>query len=710
MKRGIIITSCFLVIIALIVGVFSLFVGAFVNDNIDYNLDERLFEAAKESKTAAFFAYDKNGDLTEVWKSSLGEKKTWSPLSSISRYVIDGFISMEDRTFYEHNGVNIKRTAYAFFNMLFHFKDSFGASTITQQVVKNMSGDNETTVRRKIGEMLRAFNLENNHTKEEILEVYLNIVPMSGNIYGVNEAANTYFSKEPEELSLSEAATIVGITNSPARFNPYNHPEECIEKRNRVLYAMLDNKKISNEEYEKAKIEPLIVAENKNKDEKVCSWFVETAISDIVSDLMKEYNLSENAARLLLNSGTKTILTVNIKVQEILEEVFENLNELSSAVSSGLDYSMVVVDNESGNLVGIIGACGEKKGNRLLNLATVPRTPGSTIKPLSLYAPLIESNIINWSTVIDDTPISVEEKDGVIISYPKNSPDIYEGKITVKDALRLSKNTIAVRLYNMLGKERIFNSLKENFGFNLIESLNDNGRVITDMEMAPLALGQLSRGIPLRSLTEAYTVFPNRGVLRNAKSYLGVFDYEGKILLENPSVEKRIYDSDTANLVTQLLSTVVENGTARSVKLKNIVDTAGKTGTSGNDKDRLFIGFTPYYTAGIWTGYRNSDKSVGTQSPNHIELWDKIMTKLHEVTLEDSNSDDYKGFSTEGLIRIEYCLDTGKAASEECTNTEYGYYKKQTVLEDCTPEMEKLPYYDFNDDVDVFVDNKRKAS
>ena len=654
--------------------------------SIDYSFDENLFIKAKEDHTVYYYAYDSSSELVEVYKSSLGGKKEWTDFSLISDKIKRGFIAMEDRRFYEHNGVNYKRTAAAVINYFLKFRDSFGASTITQQLIKNISGDNEVNISRKINEILRALNLEKNHSKDDIFELYLNIIPMSGNIYGVGAASQIYFNKDPSDLSLAEAALIVGVTNAPSRYNPYTNPENCIEKRNKVLYAMLDVGFITYEEYNEARNTPLILSSGSG-GYGTASWFVETANEEIYADIEKEYGICGAAARIYLN-GAKIVLTMNKDIQDILDEYFSDVNNLSPKFSGGLKYSMVVSDPYTGNLLGIIGDGGKKNADKIFNFATAKITPGSVIKPLSIYAPLIDNGCISWSTIIEDSPLEYSSEADDPIPYPKNSPDIYEGNIDISYAIKKSKNTAAVKLLELYGAENAFNHLKRDYGFEslvLSEKL-DSGVTASDLGAAPLALGQLTHGVSIRDLTEAYSVFPNDGVLLSGRSYTTVYDSKGNIVLNKQTSSKRLYKSSSARIMNQLLSGVVSDGTARQIRLKELVDVAGKTGTSGGDKDRLFVGYTPYFTAGIWCGYSKSDKAVGYNSPSHIQIWDEVMSRVHSKLVFDGFNENLDSFKTDGLIVSPYCSESGNIPTEECEldeNSEirYGYFTEETLPE-----------------------------
>ena len=654
-----------------------------VAKRVDYTVDEELFRKAAEESTTYYYAYNRDNELVEVWKSFSNGRREWVSISDVNEVLVKGFLAVEDRQFYSHKGINLKRTVAAIANYILKFRDAFGASTITQQVVKNISGDNETTVKRKVNELLRAVHLERNHSKEEILELYLNIVPMSENMYGVSVASEAYFGKESSDLTVAESATIIGITNAPALYSPYSNPESCLIKRNRVLAIMRETGIITDAEYSEAVSSPLGVNTHPQLPG-ISSWFIETAHQEIVNDLTQKYSISEPAAKLMLN-GARIVLTMVPEIQDILDDFFSDTTNLSEKFNDGLNYSMVVSDPKTGNLLGIVGNGGEKKGERLYNYATAPITPGSTIKPLSIYAPLIDSAKINWTTIVSDTPVRYQNTSEEVVPYPKNTPDVYEGDITVADALKKSKNTVAVRLLQEYGIDNAFKLLNQAFKFNLSDKfVRADGTVITDRSEAPLALGQLTQGVSLKKLTESYNVFPNEGILAVGGSYYGVFDRNGNTVIEKNHEERAIFRSDTSKIVNQLLSNVVKDGTARQITLKESVDTAGKTGTSGKDRDRLFIGYTPYYTAGIWCGFSNG-KAIGNNIPNHLNIWDEVMKRIHNKMVFDKYSESTESFDISGLVVQPYCSSSGGSPNEYCelddeAIIEYGYYSTRDML------------------------------
>lgn len=663
-------------------------VTVFAKKNVDLSADERLFQGMKGQNVTEYYAAESFSDKTPVLSESVSyceNKKLWTSIEECSRYLTEGFLSVEDREFYRHHGVNIKRTLYALSNSVFHFKRTFGASTVTQQVVKNISGDNEVTFRRKLTEMIRAHNIEQNHTKDEIFELYLNVIPMGENLIGVGAASETFFGKSAQELNAQEAATLIGIANAPSRYNPYDNYKVCLEKRNVILGVMHEEGVISSSEYESAVKTPIILNSRRTAQDNVNSWFAETVNEDVITALAQKMDLSYAVAgKLFYTGGFKVYTTENKEVQTVLEEYFENASNFPDACSGGLEFAMAVCDAETADLIGIVGSVGKKSGNKLLNMATAPHTPGSALKPLALYAPLINDKAITWSTVFDDVP--VEFLGATNTPYPKNYPEIYDGLLPVKDALRLSKNTVAMRLYEMLGAERIYSILKQDLELDglIRRRTTDDGGIVTDLAPAPLALGQLSYGVSLRRLTEAYTVFSRGGRFSRGRSFTEVYDSEGNLILKNQPETKRIFSEEATAVMNKLLSEVVESGTASAITLNRSVDVAGKTGTSGDDKDRLFVGYTPYVTAGIWCGYRTSDKKIGRIAPNHLKIWDEVMKRVHERILTNVPEYEIKSFSEKGIVRAEYCRDSGELYTPTCakdprgSRMDVGYFIKGT--------------------------------
>ena len=675
LKKGFVIFCAVVCSLALLSASALAFAYFFAKRTVNYAEDELLFASAGEGNAIHLYAdsdpYDTKYTPIEIETVYPREgEMEWVKYEKIPKRVIDSFLAMEDRSFFSHKGVSPKRTVKAALNYILGSRSgSFGGSTVTQQVVKNISGDSAYTVKRKLSEILRAYHMEQMHSKEEILEVYLNILPMGENTVGIGLAAERYFGKPLENLSYDEIAVLVGIANAPGRYNPHENPDACLEKRNRVLYAMRDCGVIREEEYEDLCLKPLSVIPKTENEGKVHSWFCEAVLAEIKNDLCEKKKISASAAdALLARGGFSVYTTMDMHVQKTLERAFSDMRMLPKECQNGLESAMVVVDAKDGSLRGIVGRVGKKQGNHILNHALVPHTPGSALKPLALYAPLLDAGRIHPATVMDDVPVSFTASAGSYKEYPKNYPAVYSGLITVKDALRLSKNTVAIRLYEMLGAERIYHSLTEKLGLDTLvrSAYTEDGARLTDLAAAPLALGQLSYGVTLRQLTEAYGVFPREGMYCSGKSYLRVLDGEGNVFLEKEDIEERVFSKEGARLMNQLLSEVVDTGTAKSITLPRIVDTAGKTGTSGEDRDRMFIGYTPYYVAGIWMGYESADRTLGKIAPTHLAVWDGVMRTLHEKRLQGTGEDAAEHFSVQGLVRCRYCKDSGALCSDFC--------------------------------------------
>ena len=658
--------------VALFAVLFIVAISVYAASNVNFEADEALF-ASYRSENVTRFYYDGSGGYgksletyTPIEYESLSGsdvKREWCKYSEISESVKNAFIAAEDRLFFEHYGVNIKRTLGAVIGYIFK-SGHFGGSTITQQVIKNISGDNEHTVKRKINEIIRAYHLEYRHSKEEIFEMYMNVIPLGERVSGVALAAETYFGKSASELVTEEGALLAALANAPTRYNPFRDYDGALQKRNVIISCMRECGFIDDAEYERAVNSPITLTERRSPDVEILSWFTETVCGELISDIRKKLGYSEKAARMyVMNGGLSVYTTLDPKAQQIIEEYFENTDNFPRDLELGLNYSFVLCDSKSGDLRGIVGGVGKKSGSFIINHALTPHPPASTLKPLALYAPLIEDGEITWSTIFDDVPVSFSEgSEGEYVAYPRNSPDVYDGLTPVSTALMRSKNTVAVRLYGLLGADRIYNHLKDDYGFDTVVKSNGAGK--GDFDVSPLALGQLTYGIPLRKLTEAYCAFPGDGVMNEGRSYVLCLDKDGKTVVEKGKTGKRIYSQDCARVMNQLLMGVVKEGTAKRITLDSLYDVAGKTGTSGGNRDRLFVGYTPYLTAGIWMGYGDRSREVGVYSQNQIKVWDDVMKLIHEkyVGYEDST----EHFSTEGLIRSAFCADSGKLFCPKC--------------------------------------------
>ncbi len=639
--------------------------------SVDEAEDAMQFDANRYSRQTRFF-YDEDpsdAQYTPIeWKEARpvgGERRLWVPIDEIPDTVKGAFLATEDRRFYQHDGVDLLRTLKASVNYLFRLGGHFGGSSITQQVVKNISGDKDRSPLRKVREIYRALQLEKRYSKDDILEMYLNILPLGHNIGGVGAAAEAYFGKTVDNLTVAEVATLAAMTVSPARYDPYTNMEANEKRRKTVLYAMEREGYLTKEAREAAESEEIHLEPLAARETHVHSWYIDAVIRDVTDALVTEKGFSrESASNLLYHGGLSIYTCVDKAVQSTLESYFQR----DGYFSEEAHYAMTVLSARSGDVAGIVGREGVKRGNRLLDYATaVKRPPGSAIKPLSVYAPALAEHMITFGSVLDDVPVSMTKtKSGSYRMWPHNTPLIYQGLCDMKDALAYSKNTVAVKLFERLGAEESYHYLVNKFrvGGVLRQGKDASGNIATDLAAAPLALGQLTRGATLLDMTAAYGCFLD-GTYRTPRTYLAVYAADGTPLLERTQEKERVLSEADACIMTQLLSGVVSYGTASSVSLKQTVDTAGKTGTSSHDKDRWFIGYTPYYVAGILCTVRDEEKgTLDSAAPTHLDAWDHVMKELHEQALDTGET---TSFRLQGGVRSAvYCRDSGMLPSDAC--------------------------------------------
>lgn len=680
------------IITAIIVG--SAF-AIYVKNNVDIKVDETKFELNTTNTTTKLYYYEfsdrenRIGEAVELEDARLygGANSIFVPYSQIPKDLINAFVAIEDERFWDHKGVDWYRTIAAGVNFIIPIKDKFGASTITQQLIKNVTGENDYKIQRKIQEIFWALDLESKKSKEDILTLYLNVINLSQNCYGVQAAANTYFGKDVSELNLLECACIAAITNNPSYYNPIRFPENNKERRQTILWKMSEEGLISKETMEELwDEEPVFnLTASEKGSSTINSWYTDMVINDVVNDLV-ESGYTYQAANLLVYSGGLNIYTcMDPDVQAVLDEVYTN-DEYFPEHTSGMpaQSSMIILDPYTGDILGVAGAKGEKKGNRVQNFATdTVRPAGSSTKPVSVYAPALESGLITYATVYDDTPVNF--RDGNTSPWPHNLPDVYGGLTNINSAIERSVNTIAVKVLNDVGLRESFDFCRDKLGMtSLIESVElSNGQQLSDIVPAALALGQFTYGVTVREITAAYTAFANNGVFNTAHSYLNVTTADGTVLLSNEDPGNIVMSEENAAIMTQMLSNVVNNGTAKAITLRKTVDCAGKTGTTSDDYDRWFIGYTPYFVGGVWYGYEYPKSLSSLKSNPCVSIWDTVMTKLHQLYIDEAanGGEPLKEFELPGtVIKATYCKDSGLLMTDACradprgSRAETGYF------------------------------------
>ena len=664
-------------------------IGAvYLYTNYETEIDMSMFGSEILDSTTRFYYLSSSGEQIELEETLRGSRRIlYSEYESIPQNLVNAFVAIEDKRFFEHKGVDIYRTLGAAANHFLDFDKRFGASTITQQLIKNVSGKNDITVERKIQEIIWAFDLEKKMSKEDILENYLNVINLSQGCYGVGAAADIYYSKPVSELSLSECATIAAITNSPTYYNPIRNPENNKSRRNLILDEMLAQELIGEGEYLEAYNSEIELNVNEAAiSEIVNSWYIDMVVDDVIRDLKETYGYSEDtAARMVYNGGLRIVTAMDPTVQRVMEKYYENTSNFKYRGEPLAESSMIVINPYNGNILGVVGAIGEKEGNRIQSFATDAKRPsGSTIKPLSVYAPALESGLVNYATVYDDVPLEFYKNGTGYRLWPQNANMVYNGLTNVNYALKNSLNTVALKVLYQVGVGKSFDFVKNKLGMtSLIESELTEAGYITDKAPAAMGLGQMNYGVTLRELTTAYSMLANKGQTSKSRSYLTVTDSRGRELLNNAEKHEYAISSANASIMTKMLQNVITTGTAGAVTLDNTVNVAGKTGTTQNDNDKWFVAYTPYCLGGVWYGYEYP-KSISKRQKNaYLEIWNDIMTELHKSYFIPTQG--IKSFKTDSnVIKATYCKDSGMLMTNACyldprlNRAEIGYFVRGT--------------------------------
>lgn len=677
--------------------------GAFliyVANNVDSSVDDIVMLSGSKDGTTRMYHYE-NGELVEDDTQRLtgGTNKLWISYDQIPDDLINAFIAIEDKRFWDHDGVDWITTIQAAIKFVIPTGSNPGGSTITQQLIKNATGDDDYTIQRKVQEIFKAMNLEKVTEKKDIMEMYLNSIYLSQGCTGVQAAANKYFSKDASELTLIECAAIAGITQNPIKWDPVLNPKNNSERRNNILREMYNQGLITRAEFEETYKQDLVlnVAGSKDNDDSAgssssntTSWYTDAVIEEAIDLLAAHYDVTEKIAEQMLYSGGYNIVTaIDPDIQAILEKYYEDMSSSSFLPTSNvvnLESSMLVMDPYNGNIVALVGGRGEKTDTRLLNRATMTkRQPGSSMKPIGVYAPAMDAGIIHYGSTYKDSPYTKEPS-----PWPQNSNRKYTyGPMTMEYAIAQSKNTIAVKVLADLGVNNSFRFLREKLHMaSLVESVTTTTGVKSDKNLASLALGGLTYGVTLKEMVAAYSVFPSGGIYSQPRTVLQIQNSAGQVLIDNNPDAEIVLKEGTAQSMVRLMESVITEGTATSAReINNLVGAAGKTGTTDDNNDRWFVGYTPYYAAGIWIGYdepQNLANSVA--SAQHVKLWNAVMVEIHEKVLEKVESGEMpkKTFGEDLLIEAKYCKSTGMLPVSGCSK-ETGYFTKSTLpSKNCT--------------------------
>lgn len=696
------------------------------------------------NEPSVIYYIDEADNIQVLQKLYASTDSDWVTFDEIPENLIYAAVSIEDHRFYEHQGVDWFTTIKACISM-FVGGDQFGGSSITQQLIKNImltedESADDVTVQRKVLEIFRATEFEKKYDKTVILEWYLNYIYLGNGCTGVKTAAAKYFGKELEDLTPAECAIIISITNNPSKFNPYRDNldsdgktgmEQLQTRYINTLWLMNGYGYLSDEDYAAA-LEQEIVLKNgvdfedrysdclvedcgyhghnstfvlegntyycpqcgtataigEDASQDVYSWFVDTLIEDLAAELAAQDEVELNSEtmklyrELICKGGYHIYSTLDMKAQNALDNVYTNLDEIPTTSSlQQLESGMVIIDNETGDIAALCGGVGEKVVFDAYNRATVPLQPGSSIKPLTVYAPAFELELISPATVVSDLPLLYTGEKDNLKSFPKNDNKSYSYARNIYSGITSSVNAIAVNTLDTIGLDTSFYFARDKFRLSTLveEYVNDAGTVFTDIAYSPLGMGAPTQGVTVRDMAAAFATFANGGVWREARTFTHVYNSEGELVLYNEQESERILSEKTVNYMNYCLDNAVANGTGTAADISG-QNVAGKTGTTSSAKDRWFCGFTGYYTAAVWCGYDMPEVITLTGSNRSnpaARLFNKVLTPLHKGLEKVELYDDSE------FVRVGICKDSGKLATEVCKNDCRG---SRVVFGDCLDE------------------------
>ncbi len=682
--------------VAIFIGIFMSWINT-LKGEVEVYLDEY------ETKVSTELYYQDTETEEWVMYQTLfmqGKDHIWVDGDEMPKYLRDAAEAIEDKRFRTHNGVDWIGTLRAIVFTLGPADSLQGGSTITQQLIKVVTEDNETTVRRKVVEIYRALEMETRYEKDDILTSYLNEIYLGQSCVGVEAGSLRYFGKHVSELSLAECASLISITNNPSMFGPWESEWARDNNRERqllVLGAMLEQEKISQAEYDRAKAEEVVFtngytifnnyvdnhledATEEEDAEPVAqstawnSYYTDAVIEDVAQALIEEFGLQpytsidkdtgeekthsayEQAINMVYGEGYKIYTAQNYEYQEIAERVFEDVRNAPYTTgrdNEQLQGAITIMDPYTGYVVAMVGGVGPKTSDRNWNWATEVRPCGSAAKPISAYAPGLDAGTFTGASTFDDYPLMIlDEDDPDSKPWPKNDNGKFVGLTTMRTALVRSLNTCAVRACSQHGPFNSYTFMTERLGFTTLTE--------TDAQQTGnMALGGFERGVTTEEMTAAFASFVNEGIYTAPRTFVRVEDADGNVILDNTMESHVAMKPSTAAIMNSILSDVVTQGTGGAARFPGM-HIAGKTGTTDDLRDRYFVGYTPYYAAACWVGYHsNSVIHSGGTNPAAV-LWQKVMSQIHE------GLEDKEFFSSSDVTRVTVCADSGMLATTLC--------------------------------------------
>lgn len=675
---GIVFKSIILVILlcGLVVGGYVLYKSISYINGEPFDLDK--YKADQVQTSIIYRKETESSEYTEYMRLHGETNRIWVSLDDIPKNMKNAIIALEDKRFNDHNGVDWIRTIGVFVKPSNYGQ---GGSTITQQLIKNLTDEKDVTYVRKFKEILTALNLEKNYEKDEILETYLNTLYLGEGCYGIKTAAEVYFGKEVEDLNLAECATLACITKEPGTYDPLMNPENNADRRKYCLDNMLAEGYINKSEYVEALncdlvfsndpdfVSQIVDATEIEKTEKVQSYYVDHIINQLIEDFQTEYDLSYiQAWKKVYYGGLRIYSAEDTEIQDLVERVYENRESFPAVYGSygeKVQSSMTIMDYR-GRIVAIVGGCDEKTEDRCLNRASQsPRQPGSTIKPLSVYTYALDTNQITWGTRVLDYPGT--RRNGRLWPTNYGGSTGSGGYVTTQYALMKSLNTVPYRILELISIEKAYDFMKNKLHFT---TLVDG---IDDYDYSPLCVGGMNRGLTSLETTAAFAIYGSGGKYYKPYPYFKVTNSDGSIVyFDNTNPEgEQVISADTAEVMNRMMQTVITRGTGMGYGVNNF-QTFSKTGTTSNNYDRWFAGGTPYYVSAVWYGY-DKNKAISTSATNPAgqifkHIYDEIHENLPEKEFEYPNSK---------AKEVRYCTYSGQIAGSSCYSTAKAYFTSQ---------------------------------
>ena len=636
-------------------------------------------KAKSMNQTSRIFVKDSNtGEFTERQKLYDVENRIWVDYADIPEYMKVAQVTIEDKRFFEHKGVDWTRTLSAV-GALVTGSDSYGGSTITQQLIKNITDDNEVSITRKLREITKALKLEQEYTKEQILEAYLNVVNYGNNCQGVEAAAQLYFGKSIKDCSLAECAAIAGITQNPSHWNPLLYPENNRVRRENILYEMLDQKKITQDEFDAAKAESDKMTfvgfssdhddDDDDDDSNVQNWYYNQMIYDLRADLAKLYNISEGAAsEKIYTEGLSIYSAMDEKMQDFIESAALNMDK---SADPDIQIGSVLMDFD-GRVIATVGSSQRKTGPLDWDRATHSALqPGSSIKPVLVYPLALERRQLYYSSMVLDEPVDDYEIDGEgnKIPGPRNAYGSYFGQMILPDAIEYSSNATAVQVMKLIGGPgEAYEQAVTKMGFKMLDEKDS-------YQIGSLSIGGMNGGVSVREMAAAFTYMGNGGLYYEPYTYYYVTDSEGNVIIDNrDKVPREAYSAETATIMNRLLHYNVTNSQHTRAMFAAIPgwDIIGKTGTTNDDKDCWFCGMSPYAVMATWTGFDMPDTI--TDTTRSAKFFNTVMSEY----LKNKEHKEY--VLSPNVIAATYNPLTGLVVSTDYVEGKYvGYYTQDNM-------------------------------